>query len=64
MCSSAQALPGGAFDLEAAFANAYAVVPFLAWLPNLVVVEWLIRRRGLPAFRLVQTGEADSPLRG
>ena len=47
-----QALPGGDFDFEAAFANAYAVVPFLAWLPNLVVAEWLIRRRGLPSFRL------------
>jgi uncharacterized membrane protein len=26
------------------FASAYAVVPFLAWVPNLVVVEWLLRR--------------------
>lgn len=34
------------------FANAYAAVPFLAWLPNLVVAEWLIRRRGLPSYRL------------
>lgn len=40
------------FDVDAAFANAYAVVPFLAWLPNLVVAEWLIRRRGLPSYRL------------
>lgn len=43
--------PAG-FDVDAAFANAYAVVPFLAWLPNLVVAEWLIRRRGLPSYRL------------
>ncbi|WP_136707216.1 DUF2306 domain-containing protein [Agromyces sp. H66] len=60
----AQALPGGPFDLEAAFANAYAVVPFLSWLPNLVVVEWLIRRRGLPAFRLVPGNETPSRVRG
>ncbi|WP_265520160.1 DUF2306 domain-containing protein [Oerskovia flava] len=43
---------GGATDEEAVFAAAYAVVPFLCWLPNLVVAEWLIRRRGLPAYRL------------
>lgn len=34
------------------FANAYAAVPFIAWLPNLVFAEWLIRRRGLPSYRL------------
>jgi uncharacterized membrane protein len=34
------------------FANAYAAVPFMAWLPNLLVAEWLIRRRGLPSYRL------------
>jgi uncharacterized membrane protein len=45
--------PGG-LDADAAFANAYAVVPFLAWLPNLVVAEWLIRRRGLPAYRVTR----------
>lgn len=45
---------GGAdFDFDAVFANAYAAVPFLCWLPNLVVAEWLIARRGLPAFRPV-----------
>ncbi|WP_448004332.1 DUF2306 domain-containing protein [Agromyces bauzanensis] len=60
----AQVLPGGSFDAGAAFANAYAVVPFLAWLPNLVVVEWLIRRRGLPTFRLSPGTETASPLRG
>lgn len=42
---------GGTVD-EASFANAYAAVPFLAWLPNLVCAEWLIRRRGLPSYRL------------
>ena len=39
-------------DIEAAFANAYAAVPFLAWLPNVVVAELMIRRRGLPALRI------------
>ncbi|KRD41219.1 hypothetical protein ASE38_16480 [Cellulomonas sp. Root930] len=43
---------GGA-GVEAAFANAYAAVPFLAWLPNLVVAELMVRRRGLPALRIV-----------
>lgn len=42
----------GADGFQNAFDNAYAVVPFWCWLPNLVVVEWLIRRRGLPSFRL------------
>ncbi len=59
-----QALPGGEFDFEAAFANAYAVVPFLAWLPNLVIAEWLIRRRGLPSFRLSTGAEAITASRG
>ncbi|ROS27748.1 DUF2306 domain-containing protein [Cellulomonas sp. PhB150] len=44
----------GTFDPEAAFANAYAAVPFLCWLPNLVVAEWLVRRRGLPTVRIVE----------
>ncbi len=43
---------GMPWEFESAFANAYAAVPFLAWLPNLIVAEWLIRRRGLPSYRL------------
>lgn len=27
------------------FRSAYVLVPFLAWVPNLFVVEWLLRRR-------------------
>ena len=27
------------------FASAYALVPFLCWVPNLLVVEWLLRRQ-------------------
>jgi uncharacterized membrane protein len=55
---------GGAFEYDAAFANAYAAVPFLAWLPNLIVAEWLIRRRGLPSFRITTGTEAAAALRG
>jgi len=43
------------FDFGAAFDNAYGVVPFLAWIPNLIVAEWLIRRRGLPSYRITPT---------
>lgn len=46
---------GQPWEFDAAFANAYAAVPFLCWLPNLVVAEWLIRRRGLPSYRLPVT---------
>lgn len=47
-----QVLLGGAsIDPVAAFGNAYTAVPFLCWIPNLLVAEWLIRRRGLPSYR-------------
>lgn len=39
-------------DIDALFVNAYAAVPFLCWVPNVVVAEWLIRRRGLPSYRI------------
>ncbi|MEH1015471.1 DUF2306 domain-containing protein [Micromonospora sp. CPCC 206060] len=45
-------LPVAEGDFQAVFDNAYAPLPFLAWLPNLLVAEWLIRRRGLPSYRL------------
>lgn len=60
----AQALPGGEFDIGTAFDNAYAAVPFLAWLPNLVIAEILIRRRGLPSYRISSEPETASVLRG
>ena len=44
----------------AAYTNAYAPVPFLAWIPNLVVVELMIRRRGLPALRLTPSPTAPA----
>ncbi|GEK22785.1 hypothetical protein CXY01_33050 [Cellulomonas xylanilytica] len=51
---AAQAFAAGdAFDLDAAFTNAYNAVTVLAWVPNLVVAEWMIRRRGLPGLRIV-----------
>jgi uncharacterized membrane protein len=43
---------GQPWEFDSAFANAYAAVPFLCWLPNLAFAEWLIRRRGLPSYRL------------
>lgn len=56
-------LPGAGpdADADALFAQAYAPVPFLCWLPNLVVAEWLIRRRGLPAYRLTTAAPAARP---
>ncbi|WP_407319983.1 DUF2306 domain-containing protein [Isoptericola halotolerans] len=36
---------GESFDAETAFVRSYAWVPFLCWVPNLVVAEWLVRRR-------------------
>ncbi|MFD4421475.1 DUF2306 domain-containing protein [Agromyces sp. NPDC058484] len=55
---------GGSVDFGDAFDNAYFAVPFLAWLPNLVVAEWLIRRRGLPSYRISNGAETTSPSRG
>jgi uncharacterized membrane protein len=40
---------GGEFD--DVWANVYAAVPFLCWIPNLVVAELMVRRRGLPGLR-------------
>lgn len=30
-------------DPGAAFVQAYAIVPFLSWVPNLIVAEWMVR---------------------
>ena len=38
--------------------NAYAPVPFLCWLPNIVVAEFIIHRRGLPSFISAPTSRA------
>jgi uncharacterized membrane protein len=39
-------------------AQAYAPLPFLCWLPNLVIAEILIRRRGLPALHITSAAPA------
>lgn len=44
---------GSDADPQAMFETAYAAVPFLCWIPNVIVAEWLVRRRGLPSYRLV-----------
>ncbi|MFE6750706.1 DUF2306 domain-containing protein [Kitasatospora purpeofusca] len=50
-----QVLTGGAAggDVEQMVGRAYAAVPFLCWLPNLVVAELMVRRRDLPGLRFV-----------
>lgn len=45
---------------DSLWANGYAAVPFLCWLPNLVVAEFMIRRRGLPSFRISDAGSDAS----
>jgi uncharacterized membrane protein len=47
-----QLLGGSTADGQAIFDTAYAVLPFLSWLPNLVVGELLVRRRGLPGLTM------------
>ena len=37
----------------------YPGVPFLAWLPNIVVAELMIRRRGLPGLRFVESAPRE-----
>lgn len=41
-------------------AYAYAPVPFLCWLPNIVVAELIIRRRNLPGLRIT-TSQPSEP---
>ena len=36
------------FDFAHAFDQAYGPLPYISWIPNLVIAEWLIHRRGLP----------------
>ena len=46
-----QLLAGTGTDVDQMLTNAYAAVPFLCWLPNIVVAELIIRRRNLPGLR-------------
>jgi hypothetical protein len=41
--------------------SAYAPLPFLCWLPNIVIAEFMVRRRGLPALHMTS---APGPERG
>lgn len=43
------------------WANAYNVLPFLCWLPNIVIAEWMIKRRNLPSLTLVDPARAAAP---
>ncbi len=40
-------------------AYAYAPVPFLCWLPNIVVAELIIRRRNLPGLRFTTSRPSE-----
>lgn len=37
--------PGSDAAAKLAFDRAYPIVPFLCWVPNLLLAEWMIRRR-------------------
>ena len=51
-----------AFGVPIAHATrvAFEPLPFLCWLPNIVVAEWIIARRGLPGLGM-QRRETDRP---
>ncbi|MCS7483498.1 DUF2306 domain-containing protein [Umezawaea endophytica] len=38
-------------EVDQLMTDAYAAVPFLCWLPNIVIAEIMIRRRNLPGLR-------------
>jgi uncharacterized membrane protein len=38
--------PSSLQEERAAFDNAYVIVPFLCWIPNVIAVEWWIRTKG------------------
>jgi hypothetical protein len=44
-------------DIPVILANAYAPTPYLCWIPNIVLAEILIARRGLPALRMTRHPE-------
>jgi len=44
----------GGMGVEQAYLNAYAPMPFVSWIPNLVIAELVLRRRGLPSLRLAR----------
>lgn len=46
--------------LEISFAEAYASVAWISWVPNLLIVEWFLLRRKMP---LTNTNESARALR-
>jgi uncharacterized membrane protein len=46
-----QLVIGRDVDAGRLMTDAYAAVPFLCWLPNIVIAEIMIRRRNLPGLR-------------
>lgn len=53
---------GGEFD--DVWDNVYAAVPFLCFLPNLVVAEIMVRRRSLPGLRWTRAAKANAERTG
>ncbi|MER5932390.1 DUF2306 domain-containing protein [Streptomyces sp. NPDC002054] len=51
----------GADPFDAILTQAYAPLPFLCWLPNIVIAEFMIRRRGLPALHLATSPGTRHP---
>lgn len=47
-------------DFQQVFDTAYAVLPFLCWLPNIILAEWLLRRRGLPSLAMTPSRTAPA----
>ncbi|WP_405600821.1 DUF2306 domain-containing protein [Streptomyces sp. NBC_01410] len=45
----------GADPFTTIMREAYAPLPFLCWLPNIVIAEFMIRRRGLPSLRMTNS---------
>ncbi|MFF8033313.1 MULTISPECIES: DUF2306 domain-containing protein [unclassified Streptomyces] len=48
-------------SVESIMDNAYLPLGFLCWLPNLVVAEFMVRRRGLPALHLTTEPAPETP---
>ncbi|MFD8985850.1 DUF2306 domain-containing protein [Streptomyces sp. NPDC059564] len=51
----------GPDPFDAILTQAYAPLPFLCWLPNIVIAEFMIRRRGLPALHLTTSPTTVRP---
>jgi len=42
-------LPFTRFALDWPFPRSYITVSWLCWVPNLLIAEWMVRRRKLPS---------------